>query len=156
MEKYLVQLRELTGDTEKAVYRIIDANLNRLGEALRVLEEYYRLIKVHKDAAIQMKLLRHSLIELVDGFDMHHLLQARNTHTDPLARTNRQEELNRKDINGILRANFKRSQEAARVIEEYAKITQYKALSESAKKIRFSLYDIEKNTWEIEIVGQNQ
>jgi thiamine-phosphate pyrophosphorylase len=44
----------------------------------------------------------------------------------------------------VLSGNFKRAQEAARVIEEYAKISPAAHVSEKAKTIRFSLYDLEK------------
>jgi thiamine-phosphate pyrophosphorylase len=44
----------------------------------------------------------------------------------------------------IVTASFKRAQEAARVIEEYTKITDTPHLSDIAKHLRFSLYSIEK------------
>ena len=45
-----------------AVYRVLDANLNRLREALRVVEEYYRFIESRSDVCAGLKSLRHSLI----------------------------------------------------------------------------------------------
>ena len=131
-----------------AVLRIIDANLNRLREALRVIEEYFRFINGNEDVSIQLKLIRHSLEELDKEFDLENLLKSRDTDTDPFAEKNRKEELYRTDIISILTANFKRSQEAARVLEEYSKITNMSQLSEKAKSIRFTLYALEKKVME--------
>ena len=126
------------------IYRIIDANLNRLREGLRVIEEFFRFVINCKDKSIELKLLRHSTIDLENGFGLKKLLKSRDTTSDPLANNNRKEEMRRTDNQSIVLANFKRSQEAARVIEEYAKITDHVDLSKKAKLIRFSLYNIEK------------
>lgn len=132
-----------SNDTD-AIYRVIDANLNRLREALRVIEEYFRFISTDKNISIQLKLLRHSLEEFENGFNLKSLLCSRDVETDPFASKNRDEELNRSTLSEILTANFKRTQEAARVLEEYSKLTDKPDLSEKAKETRFSLYEIEK------------
>ena len=126
------------------IYRIIDANLNRLREALRVIEEYFRFIKSDKDISVKLKLIRHTLEKFEEGFCLQNLLEARDTNTDPFASKNRSEELNRATLHDTLIANFKRSQEAARVLEEYAKLTDTPEMSEQAKATRFKLYEIEK------------
>ncbi len=137
----------------EAVMRIIDVNLNRLREALRVIEEYFRFIETDEEIAVEMKLLRHSLEELNKNIDIKDLLASRDTDTDPFAGKNREEELSREGITGILTANFKRSQEAARVLEEYSKIIDTAGLSEKAKQIRFSLYALEKKLTEKQVYG---
>lgn len=137
----------------EAVLRVIDANLNRLREALRVIEEYFRFIHTDEDISVELKLLRHSLEELDNSFDLKSLLASRDTETDPFAGKNRKEELCRKDSTSILAANFKRSQEAARVLEEYSKITDMPFLSEKAKHIRFTLYALEKKLMERQLYG---
>ena len=48
----------------------------------------------------------------------------------------------------VVTANVRRAQEAARVIEEYSKVIDKPAMSEAAKGLRFSLYDIEKEAGE--------
>ena len=132
----------------EAILRVIDANLNRLREALRVIEEYFRFINLNKDISIDLKQLRHSLEELENNFDQKALLSSRDTETDPFAGKNREEELNRTSETDIVKASFKRAQEAARVLEEYIKITQHQIMSEKAKYIRFILYTIEKKVME--------
>ncbi|NLD99938.1 MAG: thiamine-phosphate pyrophosphorylase [Fibrobacter sp.] len=127
-----------------SVYRVLDANLNRLREALRVIEEYYRFYLNDELISITFKTLRHSLIILEEGFGRKNLLANRDTQTDCFADVNRPEELQRTSHEDIVVASFKRAQEASRVIEEYSKVTEHVELSEVAKKVRFSLYSVEK------------
>jgi thiamine-phosphate pyrophosphorylase len=137
-----------TTNDQKAVFRILDANLNRLREALRVIEEYYRFMIAGETVAVQLKHMRHSLEEIEAGLGAARLLAARDTQTDPFANVNRPEELNRTTARQIVVANLKRGQEAARVIEEYSKITDAAPVSERAKTIRFTLYALEKERGE--------
>lgn len=134
----------LANHDPEVVLRIIDANLNRLREALRVVEEYIRFIKTDKDVAIACKELRHRLEEVETFVPLSRLLAHRDTETDPFAGKNRPEELQRDGMDSVVVANFKRAQEAARVLEEYAKISEAPQLSEKAKFIRFALYSLEK------------
>jgi hypothetical protein len=135
-------------DTETKVLRIVDVNLNRLREALRVIEEYFRFLSLDAPVAADLKLLRHSLERIETGFGAGRLIASRDTKTDPFAFVNRPEELARSTPREILAANFKRSQESARVIEEYAKISGRPTASDEAKSLRFRLYELEKDTME--------
>ena len=127
-----------------SIYRVLDANLNRLREALRVIEEYYRFFKNDAPVAVTLKKLRHFVKEIEIAIGREPLLNGRDTFSDCFADKNRPEELQRKTVTDILAASCKRAQEASRVIEEYTKITDYPQLSEKAKTIRFSLYNVEK------------
>ncbi len=127
-----------------SIYRVLDANINRLREALRVIEEYYRFFKNDAPVALTLKKLRHSVKEIELYLGREPLLKGRNTFSDCFADKNRPEELQRENVTDILAASCKRAQEASRVIEEYAKITDYPEISEKAKTIRFSLYNVEK------------
>ncbi len=129
------------------IYRVLDANLNRLREALRVIEEYYRFIDDRPDTCASLKALRHRLIAIETTIGRDRLLANRDSENDCFAGENRPEELDRSGLDALLAANFKRSQEASRVIEEYAKMLDTPGgpeLSEAAKKLRFSLYTSEK------------
>jgi thiamine-phosphate pyrophosphorylase len=132
-------------DSERSqAYRILDANLNRLREALRVVEEHVRFVRSDGDLSITTKRIRHSLESMVTSFGPKDLLANRDTGADPFASVSQPEELSRAGIGGVLAANLKRAQEAARVIEEYAKVVDRMDSSETAKAVRFSLYDLEK------------
>jgi len=129
-----------------AVYRILDANFNRLREALRVIEEYFRFIAENEGACVSLKQMRHALTEMEKAVGQDALLAGRDTENDCFASESRPEEMNRAVAGDVLNANFKRAQEASRVIEEYAKIGGAGRASEEAKRIRFALYSLQKST----------
>ncbi len=120
------------------LFRVIDANLNRLREGIRVVEDIIRYRDNNKELASQLKKLRH----LARVNEHTELLQNRDSINDVL-RSTTQSELSRNSIENIITANFKRAQESSRVLEELYKLTnpQY---SETFKHIRYELYDLEK------------
>ena len=61
--------------------RIIDANLNRGTEALRVLEEISRFILDDKEISNSLKIIRHRLNSIQD-LDYESYLNARDTEND--------------------------------------------------------------------------
>jgi len=118
--------------------RLIDANLNRLREGIRVVEDIFRYVYNNKEIASKLKELRHkSRIALYDK-----LLDSRDIKNDVLKETTTSEK-SRDDLNSILIANFKRAQESSRVLEEVCKL-QSNNSSETFKYIRYELYDLEK------------
>ena len=119
---------------------VIDANLNRVAEGLRVLEDICRF--VFRDAGLQQKIKksRHRINTLVPvqtviakrsslddvGFSATGLLEERRTGSDDL-----------------VRANSKRVQEGTRVLEELFKTTDM-TLSREMKNIRYEAYEYER------------
>jgi len=123
--------------------RLIDANLNRLREGIRVVEDIYRYIFNDKSIATKLKTLRHnSRISIYDE-----LLNSRDIQNDVL-KTSTVSEQNRTDLSSILIANFKRAQESSRVLEEFTKLIDIKS-SENFKSIRYELYHLEKSILKI-------
>lgn len=120
------------------LFRVIDANLNRLKEGIRVIEDIMRYRDNNKELASKLKQLRHKArIET-----QVQLLQNRDSINDVLRQTTKSE-LNRTDIKSILTANFKRAQESSRVLEELYKLEDA-TNSEIFKYIRYELYNLEK------------
>ena len=117
--------------------RLIDANLNRLREGIRVVEDIFRYVYNDKQTAIKLKELRH-LSRLENYIE---LLETRDVKNDVL-RSSIKSEQNRSDLYSILIANFKRAQESSRVLEEFIKLTSIKD-SENFKYIRYELYNLE-------------
>jgi thiamine-phosphate pyrophosphorylase len=118
--------------------RLIDANLNRLAEGIRVVEDIYRYILDDKTTAKRLKALRHKArIDIYED-----LINSRDIKNDVL-KTSTNSEQNRSNLQSILIANFKRAQESSRVLEEFCKLISIKD-SENFKYIRYELYDIEK------------
>ena len=120
------------------IYRVIDANLNRLKEGIRVVEDIMRYRDNNKELSKKLKSLRHKarINEIIK------LLQNRDSINDVL-RTSTKSEQNRSDILTVLTANFKRAQESARVLEEIFKLEDI-TQSENFKTIRYELYNLEK------------
>lgn len=117
--------------------RIIDANLNRLREGIRVVEDIFRYVYNDKENSMKLKNLRH-LARTQNYFET---LEARDVNKDVL-RTSVKSEQNRENLNSILIANFKRAQESARVLEELTKLSSIED-SENFKYIRYELYNLE-------------
>ncbi|KLE11809.1 thiamine-phosphate pyrophosphorylase [Aliarcobacter butzleri] len=117
--------------------RLIDANLNRLREGIRVVEDIFRYIYNNKEVATKLKNLRH----LARTQNYYELLETRDIKNDVLRESIKSEQ-NRDNLNSILIANFKRAQESARVLEEFTKLTSIKD-SENFKYIRYELYNLE-------------
>ena len=122
---------------EAKLFRLIDANLNRLREGIRVVEDILRYIEDNGDLAKRLKEVRHKA-----RFEDPRLLQHRDIRGDVL-KSSTSSEMERSDITSLKRANIKRAQESARVLEEALKLIDPKA-SALFKTIRYELYDIEK------------
>lgn len=111
------------------MHRIIDANLNRAREGLRVLEDLARFDLDDAVGARELRAMRHAVGAMADGLSMR-LLAARDSVRDVgrAAPT---------DSTDVATANFKRVQEALRSLEECG--------LRGAARLRFRAYDLEKN-----------
>ncbi|MBK16621.1 MAG: thiamine phosphate synthase [Prochlorococcus sp. SP3034] len=124
--------------TNKRIAQIIDANLDRAREGLRVLEDWARFGIRRDDLVVKLKNFRQVL-------GKHHLKvykDARDVTKDPSTGLTHHEQDNRKSVNHLISANAARVQEALRVIEEYSR-NENKELSLASSKIRYEIYSIE-------------
>ncbi|MDP3025043.1 MAG: thiamine-phosphate pyrophosphorylase [candidate division Zixibacteria bacterium] len=129
---------------QKNIYRIIDANLNRAREGLRVVEEVARFIWEDEKLSKGLKNLRHKLTKISqENFDQKLLLLCRDSQGDLGAKGMGFYEGKRKDVKNIVQANLRRTEEALRVLEEFGKIIK-KGSAEEFKNLRFKLYTLEK------------
>ncbi len=121
--------------------RIVDVNLNRLTEGLRVVEDIVRLALEDKRLLAALRALRARV-----GRETRSLRRAvishRSSETDP-GRPDRFDRAKRASLEEVLCANLKRCEEAARTLEEVLKIDEPK-LAARLKAARFRLYDLEK------------
>lgn len=128
----------MTNSLSPELFRVIDANLNRLKEGIRVIEDIMRYRDNNKNLSLKLKELRHK--SRINQYK--ELLQNRDSIGDVL-KTSTKSELERKDITSIIIANFKRAQESSRVLEELFKLENLE-YSENFKSIRYQLYNLEK------------
>ncbi|MDR1451090.1 MAG: thiamine-phosphate pyrophosphorylase [Helicobacteraceae bacterium] len=117
---------------------MIDANLNRLREGIRVAEDICRFVLRDGDLALRLKNLR-SLARVETNETM---LAERDSENDVLRPTTANE-TKRDGLKSMATANFKRAQEAARALEEAFKICK-PSEAETYKRIRYELYALEK------------
>ncbi|MBI3292732.1 MAG: adenylyltransferase/cytidyltransferase family protein [Elusimicrobia bacterium] len=123
----------------QGVWRLLDANLNRVREGLRVIEDTARFIQSDLRTSRALRRLRHQL-DAVTRTAYPRLLANRNSVQDvgkgsPVPR--------HKDLAAVVAANFRRSQEALRVLEEYSRVFAPVA-SYTFQRLRFELYTLEK------------
>ena len=123
--------------------RIIDANLNRIGEGLRFLEDTARFLLNDAASSQQLKAMRHRLVKSLNKFGTA-LLSQRNSPGD--VGVNIESVSEPQDLPSLVTANAKRVEEALRVIEEVAKLPEIspKLDSNDFKRARFDLYTLER------------
>ncbi|MBU1062100.1 MAG: thiamine-phosphate pyrophosphorylase [Candidatus Omnitrophica bacterium] len=127
------------------VLRIIDANLNRAREGLRVCEDIVRFAISDKDSARCLKLIRHNTTDALlhnPRLPLKKILKARDTKKDVL-KTVDFKKRKRIDIIDIFMANVERVKESLRVLEECSKIID-EDTSFEFRRLRFKTYDAEK------------
>ncbi|OIO36367.1 MAG: hypothetical protein AUJ74_02690 [Candidatus Omnitrophica bacterium CG1_02_44_16] len=129
------------------VYKVLDANLNRSKEGLRVCEDIARFHLKSADLTKKLARLRHRIttINKASSIDQQRLFGARATRLD------RGKTLSlgpkRRSFKNVFLANAQRVKEALRVLEEFFKLIDFTA-SKKIQKLRFDLYAIEKQTIE--------
>jgi thiamine-phosphate pyrophosphorylase len=133
--------------------RILDANLNRSREGLRVLEDVARFLLDDGELSRGLKTIRHDLARETRSLRIG-LLSDRDSEHDvghPSATPYQTRELDpgktsHKDLPDLVRANARRVEESLRVVEELAKLPELSSVLNSAdlEQIRFALYGFER------------
>jgi thiamine-phosphate pyrophosphorylase len=125
---------------QTAIYRILDANLDRAREGLRIIEEWCRFGLSNRTMAEECKQMRQELA----SWHSCELRTARDTPTDPGTELTHPQEEERSTIEDLLQANLCRIQEALRVLEEYGKLYN-RDLGITMKQMRYQVYTLESN-----------
>ena len=124
---------------DRGVLRLLDANLNRAREGLRVLEDTARFLWADNGLTATLRSARHRL-DRITRAAYPSLIQSRDSARDP---GRLWAETKRRTPRGLVAANFRRAEEALRVLEEYGKVLSPRAAGRF-KKLRFELYAAEK------------
>lgn len=131
--------------------RMIDANLNRSSEGLRVLEDIARFLLNDAELCQRLRTLRHDLARETESLGVG-LLSQRDAGHDVGHLSSREKEINMKttSLQGLLDlviANAKRVEESLRVVEELAKLPEISSVLNSAsfEQARFALYTLERD-----------
>ena len=123
---------------QQGIDRVLDANLDRAREGLRVVEEWCRFGLQRVELVRQLKDYRQRLGQVHD----QRLKLARHTATDPAAGLGHPAQEQRSAPLQVVAANCARTQEALRVLEEFGRGYQPE-LAAVAAGIRYGLYDVE-------------
>jgi thiamine-phosphate pyrophosphorylase len=136
--------------------RMIDANVNRACEGLRVLEDVARFAINDRGLSQRLRAARHDLV--ADNEPLHAaLLSGRDSEYDvgrhaalPPIQVQRKTDTeygSTADLLGLVTANAKRVEQALRVIEELAKTPELSSTLDSGRfgQTRFAVYAIERD-----------
>ena len=105
----------LTNTEDLRIYQIIDANLDRAREGLRVLEDWARFALGKNDFVVRIKNYR----QILGKNHLEIYKQSRNHIEDKCRGLTHHEQINRNTPEQIISSNSGRVQEALRVIEEF-------------------------------------
>lgn len=121
---------------------MIDANLNRCLEGMRVLEDLYRFEWRRQDEATLLKNWRH---ELAGAFAHERRVLSRNGLQDHGRQVETESEVSRENLAALAGANFSRVQQSLRVLEEASKVEG--GSYGLCEKVRYAVYDLEARCW---------
>jgi thiamine-phosphate pyrophosphorylase len=123
---------------ETVIKRILDANLDRAREGLRIVEEWCRFGISNRELAEECKQMRQELA-VWHSLDLR---SARDTPNDIGTELSHPQEEQRASVEQLLQANLCRIQEALRVLEEYGKLYQTE-MGKTFKQLRYRVYTLE-------------
>ena len=125
---------------EPAICRILDANLDRAREGLRIIEEWCRFGLNSAQMSGECKQMRQELAT----WHSEDLRASRDTPGDPGTELTHPREEERASIQQLLQANLCRVEEALRVLEEYGKLYN-PDMGAAFKQMRYRVYTLESN-----------
>lgn len=125
---------------QPAIYRILDANLDRAREGLRIVEEWCRFGLNSTPLTQECKQMRQELAT----WHTAELRASRDTPGDPGTELTHPHEEERTSLEQLLQVNLARIEEALRVLEEYGKL-YHPDMGSTFKQMRYRVYTLESN-----------
>jgi thiamine-phosphate pyrophosphorylase len=120
------------------IFRILDANLDRAREGLRTIEDWCRFGLNDSATTAQLKHLRQEIAR----WHTPEIRLARDTPGDLGTELTDPQESIRSSLLAVLQANFARTQEALRVLEEYSKLHSPE-MAAACKQMRYETYRLD-------------
>lgn len=135
---------------QTAVLRAIDANANRVAEALRAIEDVLRFEIEDRFLTQQTKNLRHQIATIIlAAAPTSDRLGVRDTPHDLGTHIKADDEMSRLDFRSLVEANFQRAKQSLRSLEEHFKLRCQRTAAEM-ERLRYQSYTLEKqiaDTW---------
>ena len=129
-------------DDASLVLRLLDASANRLGEGLRVVEDYVRFVMDDAGLSESCKALRHAVAPLLNHLPVESRTAVREVAGDVGTEIELPSEQARGSGRDVLMAALRRSAESLRSLEEYSK-TRDGELARNWQTLRYRLYEVE-------------
>ena len=127
------------------IYRILDAEINRISEGLRVIEDAARFTLDNKTLSSTARELRHKTRKEISHSNSE-LISSRDSKNDIGLKISQEKKLDTKNgLMDLITANFKRIQEGLRSIEENLKVINRYKMSKVYEQLRFDAYNLEKD-----------
>ena len=125
--------------------RILDANINRAFEGLRVCEDLLRFSSPPQPSHRRLRALRHALSTEVARLPIRtaQRLAARDSVRDP-SHAARPSSSRVRSLKHVLLINLQRAKEALRVLEETSRVAAPRQVA-AFQRLRFRLYDVERD-----------
>jgi thiamine-phosphate pyrophosphorylase len=126
---------------KEKLYRIIDANLNRSREGLRVCEEIARFVLDDGGLTKEFKSIRHGISDCIKLYPprLRGIVSARDSGCD-VGRGKQAIEKKHDGWKDVSAANMERVKESLRALEEFSNRID-KKISDKFKKLRFRSYN---------------
>ncbi len=130
-------------DQDLVLLRVLDANLNRAREGLRVCEEVARLVLEDPSLTRRCQRLRYGVDRVARSLPRLKLLQARDVGRDVGRPSRRGAIRSHRSVGDLVAANLRRVQEALRVLEEFTRL-KFPQASRAYGFLRFRAYSLEQ------------
>ena len=126
------------------ILRILDAESNRAAEGLRVVEDYVRFVLDDRHLTELAKKLRHDLSSTLNPLWRNGRLSARAADDDVGAMLAADLAAQRATTANVATASFKRTEQALRSLEEYAKLLE-PGVAAAIEPLRYRTYVLERS-----------
>lgn len=138
------------------LYQLIDINLNRAAEGLRILEDSSRYRAGLDEAALIFKEMRRELRLMAEPM-MPRLLGSRKAYADPGPQLSTQI-MQRADFShrDAATVNSMRVQEALRALEEYLKALGQPSMAQRCEQMRFDLYTVQQQCFWVTLLKKGR
>lgn len=122
--------------------RIIDVNINRLSESLKLIEDLSRFSLNNRNLLTTVRKIRIDFLKIKRTLPLTDIIGSRESQHD-LGRAARFDIRKKKTPRDVIMANVTRAKESSRILEETLKSSNALA-SIKMKAIRFQIYDVEQ------------
>jgi thiamine-phosphate pyrophosphorylase len=140
---YAGEPRMCSKEIDQGIYRILDANLDRAAEGLRVVMDVARFSLDDSSSSEQLRQIRHSLLAHAGKIPRFNAVRLISRESESDVGQGLGHGSPGRDLPGVFGANIHRAQEAVRSLEEFSRSFSPSA-ADGFSQCRYELYHLEK------------